>query len=62
MAKNLPLEHQAAVDPKTTEQQNPEWTRRTKKFFFPALGTTGVSIEAETLEEAQEKAKELFNK
>lgn len=60
MAKNLPLEHQAKVDESKTGYPDPSWARRPKKFFFPGLGTTGVSVEAETLEEAMEKAKELF--
>lgn len=58
MARNLPLEHQAKVDEEKTVYPNPEWEpRRPNKFFFPSLG---VSIEAETLEQAEEKAKELF--
>lgn len=56
MARNLPLEHQAAVDEEKTVYPDPTWQRRPKKFFFPSLG---LSVEAETLEEATEKAKEL---
>lgn len=59
MPKNLPLEHQAKVDEEKSAVPNGEWQPRRKKFFFPALG---VSIEAETIEEATEKSKELFNK
>lgn len=33
-----------------------------KKFFFPDVGTTGITVEASTQEEAHQKLQDSFNK
>ena len=57
MPKNLPLEHQAKVVQDKAAYPNPEWQPRRKKFFFPKYN---ASVGADTIEEATEKANELF--